>query len=306
MDRLRSPFSLAQASTFRMSTPSIGIGITTKDRWNDLANTLERLSQNGFGALQTIVIDDGSETSMPDGFRERFPWVRFERCEISRGCIVQRNRLAEMLATELYLSLDDDSYPAPEARLDHAAAWLAAKDDAVAVGFAIQMASEDTETFTPRSSSPYPVRYYIGCAHMLKRELFRRLGGYTEALLHWCEETDFALKAWKEGFKIYKYPSVVVIHESSLAGRNSANANRLLTRNLIWVASWRSPIVFFAMELLFRVFWMFRFRMHRLEWQSVIRGYIEAIVGLRGVAHFRDPLSLRTYSAWLKNPVELC
>ncbi|HEY5813151.1 MAG TPA: glycosyltransferase [Terrimicrobiaceae bacterium] len=288
-----------------MPRSSISIGITTKDRWHHLAGTLDTLERQGLSKCETIVIDDGSRCPMPEAFRDRFGWVRFERCEISRGYIVQRNRLAEMLNGELYLSLDDDSYPAPDAPLDDAAKWLIGKEDAVALAFSIGTPFGDANSSLPVADRPHPVRYYIGCAHMLKRELFRALGGYTESLRHYCEETDFALKAWKDGFRVYKYPALVVIHNKSAIGRNSAAANRLLTRNLIWVSSWRSPFVLFVLELSFRVLRMLRLKEHRVHWKAVLRGYFEALVGLPRVLKFRDPLSLRRYLAWLKNPVEL-
>jgi GT2 family glycosyltransferase len=288
-----------------MGGPTIAIGITTKDRWDDLSVTLDSLRQNGLHRFETIVIDDGSTKPMPYTFRDRFNWVRFERFESSQGYIVQRNRLAQLLTAELYLSLDDDSYPVPSAHLDQAAAWLMEKQDAAALTFAICATFDEMTSCQPDGCRPYPVRHYIGCAHMVKRRLFLHLRGYTEALGHYCEETDFALKAWKQGFKVYKYPSVVVIHRRSVIGRNAANANRLLTRNLIWVSAWRSPLVFLMIELLFRVVRMFRLKTHRLHWKAVLRGYFEALAGLPKVAQLRDPVPLRRYLAWLRNPVEL-
>ena len=70
------------------------------------------LSYKGFSALETIVIDDGSLCHAPASLRRRFPWVRFERSDRSYGLVVQRNRLARMITSAYYLSLDDDSFPA--------------------------------------------------------------------------------------------------------------------------------------------------------------------------------------------------
>jgi GT2 family glycosyltransferase len=288
-----------------MGGPTIAIGITTKDRWDDLFVTLDSLRQNGLHRFETIVIDDGSTKPMPYTFRDRFDWVRFERSESSQGYIVQRNRLAQLLTAEVYLSLDDDSYPVPSAHLDQAAAWLIEQQDAAALTFAIRTTSGTMSSFKPSVCRPYPVRHYIGCAHMVKRKLFLHLRGYTEVLGHFCEETDFALKAWKHGFKVYKYPSVVVTHTQSAIERDAADANRLLTRNLIWVSAWRSPFVFVIIELLFRIVRMFTFKTHRLHWKAVLRGYFEALAGLATVAQFRDPVPFRRYLAWLRNPVEL-
>ncbi|HEY5704453.1 MAG TPA: glycosyltransferase [Terrimicrobiaceae bacterium] len=287
-----------------MHQQSVGIGITTKDRWDDLSVTLERLRQNALDRFETIVIDDGSSRPMPPGFPRRFDWVKFERCESSRGYIAQRNRLAQMLSSELYLSLDDDSYPASLVPLDHAAAWLLGREDAVGLAFSIQTPFDKRDNLPALGAAPYPVRFYIGCAHMLKRELFCRLGGYTESLFYYCEEIDFALKAWKHKFKVYKYSSVVVCHDMSPSGRNAANANRFFTRNDIWISFWRSPYPIFILHLFIRLPMILRYRTHRLHWKAVVRGYLDAVVGLLRVARYRDPLSFRQYVAWLNWPKE--
>ena len=282
----------------------IGIGITTKDRWDYLAVTLEKLRHHELCDVETIVIDDGSSEAMPTVFRKRFAWVKFERSDKSQGYIVQRNRLAHMLTSELYLSLDDDSYPRTNGHLAHAAAWLIGQQDAVALAFSIQTHSEEADHLTRVGVAPYPVRFYIGCAHMLKRQLFCRLGGYTESLLHYGEEMDFALKAWKRGFQVYKYPSVVVFHDKSPIGRNAANANRFLTRNEIWISFWRSPYPILFLQLLIRVPKMLRRETHRVQWKAVLQGYFQALFGAFRVAKYRDPLSLQRYYAWLRKPTE--
>src|SRR5579859_7633797 len=92
-------------------TRGLGIGITTRDRWEHLAVTLLKLKQMGYEDAETIVIDDGSKTPLPDSLRTNFPKIRFERVEQSLGLVVQRNRLAKLLTTTYYLSLDDDSFP---------------------------------------------------------------------------------------------------------------------------------------------------------------------------------------------------
>ena len=105
------------------ASPSIGIGITTKDRWEDLAVTLAVLKGEGLDCLETVIIDDGSRVPIPDELREKFSWVKFVRHEESKGLIVRRNELVDRLSTEFYLSLDDDSFPVA-GDLEAAATWL--------------------------------------------------------------------------------------------------------------------------------------------------------------------------------------
>ena len=49
---------------------ALGIGITTKDRWDDLAVTLSELKMKGYEDSETIVIDDGSSDRTLDVARQ--------------------------------------------------------------------------------------------------------------------------------------------------------------------------------------------------------------------------------------------
>src|SRR5260370_41458615 len=88
----------------RTKSRRVGIGITTRDRWDDLAVTLSELRKQGLEDAETIVIDDGSKEPLRPEFRAAFPKVRFERVDHSLGLVVQRNRLAQMLNSTYYLS----------------------------------------------------------------------------------------------------------------------------------------------------------------------------------------------------------
>ena len=51
----------------------VGVGITTRDRWDDLAVTLSELKTNGYEDVETIVIDDGSKRPLPPALRAGLP-----------------------------------------------------------------------------------------------------------------------------------------------------------------------------------------------------------------------------------------
>jgi GT2 family glycosyltransferase len=58
---------------------ALGIGITTRDRWDDLEVTLSELRNKGYENAETIVVDDGSKQPLPPSLKATFPKVRFER-----------------------------------------------------------------------------------------------------------------------------------------------------------------------------------------------------------------------------------
>ncbi len=78
---------------------------------------------------------------------------------------------------------------------------------------------------------PFPIQYYIGCGHLLRRTQFLELGGYLERLHYYSEENQFCLDALLGGYSTYAYPAVAVRHNRTPAARNSAKATRYYVRN---------------------------------------------------------------------------
>ncbi len=206
----------------------VGITIPTRDRWDDLDVTLTQLREHGYSSLETIVIDDGSVVPMPAGFAERFPWVRFIRFEQMEGACVQRNRLAHLLTTPLLLSFDDDSYPVA-GDLEAACDWLEQRPKVFALSFQISFRDEKPpENFASRE--PFPVRDFIGCAALVRREVFLALGGYEERFIFYGEEPELCMRAMQQGHAVYGFPALIVQHNFSAVHRNEANRARLLLR----------------------------------------------------------------------------
>lgn len=288
------------ASTQYRVCGSLGIGITTRDRWEDLAVTLTKLSSNGYGASETLVIDDGSRQPVPAELRARFPQVRFERVEQSLGLVVQRNRLAKKLSTTYYLSLDDDSFP-ELGDIDQAMAWLESHPSVAALALHIIQGDEylvDADLLR----EPFPVRYYIGCGHLLRRQYFLDLGGYLERLHYFGEEYDFCLRALRQGSDIYAYPSVVIRHKRTSVARNSAKAARYYIRNEAVVGLLHFPLPFSILR------WVNCLRILRnpkwnVNWGSLVLGWLEAFPVALSWWNLRRPLSLTQFRAWKSLPL---
>ena len=276
----------------------IGIGITTKDRWEDLDDTLSVLDSNGLSDVETIVIDDGSSSPAPEALRERFPWVRFERSSQSYGLIAQRNRLAKMITSDYYLSLDDDSFPAA-GDFDKAVEFLEAKPDTVGLAFSIIRRDEALPT---SAQPPVPVRYYIGCGHLLKRELFLRLGGYADNWIY-GEEPEFCLRALHHGYRVYLYPGVVIRHNRSPAARNLSKTARYYIRNEALVGLLYFPFPYSVLRFFNTLPAILRNPEWNSQWASLIRGWLEALWCLARWRHLRHPLPLEQFWAWKRLPL---
>jgi len=287
----------------RMATANlrqVGIGITTRDRWDDLAVTLSELSRNGYSDAETLVIDDGSNKPARRELRAAFPKVRFERTDRSLGYVVQRNRLAQMLTSTYYLSLDDDSFPVA-GNINEAVNWLESHPSVAALALHIVQASE---TIPPAKTlgEPFPVRYYIGCAHLLRREQFLKLGGYLDCLHYFGEEVDFCLKALLHGCSTYAYPGVVIRHNRTPVARNLAKASRYYIRNQAIIGMLYFPFPFFIFRVI-NCLLLFRNPTWNLHPGSLLVGWLEAFVCAIKWRRLRRPLSLSQFRAWRRLPL---
>jgi GT2 family glycosyltransferase len=284
----------------KLKLRQVGIGISTRDRWDDLAVTLSELRKSGYGDLETIVIDDGSRQPAPPALRRAFPNVRFERVETSRNYVVQRNRLAQMLSSTYYLSLDDDSFPVA-GDVSDAVTWLENHPSVAALAFHI--VNQDDGIPAPGTlGEPYPVRYYIGCAHLLRRRQFLALGGYLERLHYFGEEIDFCLKALRQGFSTYTFPSVVVRHNRTPVARNSAKAARYYIRNEAIAGLLYFPFPFSILRAVncVRILENPKWNVHA---GSLLLGWLEAFVCGTLWWKQRRPLSIAQFRAWKRLPL---
>jgi GT2 family glycosyltransferase len=279
---------------------ALGIGITTQNRWDDLAVTLSELKMRGYGDSETVVIDDGSRQPVPQSLRAAFPKVRFERVDRPLGLVVQRNRLAQMLGATYYLSLDDDSFPVA-GDISNAISWLESRPQVVALALHIVQANERIP-LPEELSEPFPVRYYIGCGHLLRREQFLELGGYLDRLHYFSEEVDFCLKALLKGFSVYIYPTVVIRHNRTPVARNGAKASRYYIRNQAITGLLYFPFPYFILRAI-NCLLLFRNPQWNSYPVSLLLGWVEAFICAISWRNLRQPLSIGQFLAWRRLPL---
>jgi len=68
----------------------------------------------------------------------------------------------------------------------------------------------------PRSLHHQEEELVSGCAMLIKKEVFKKIGLFDERFFMYFEDSDFCLRTRKAGFKIYVEPKAVVIHKQNL------------------------------------------------------------------------------------------
>ena len=275
----------------------IGIGITTKNRWGDLAATLTHLRNEGLDVLETLVVDDGSDKPMPADFTSRFPWVRFERFETSVGNLPRRTQLARDLSTPFFLCLDDDSFPIA-GDLYAAAEWMKAHPDASVLAFRIILADDEIPDVS-QAHPPIPCNDFMNCGALFRRELLVSLGGFETRLHFYHEEPEYSFRAFQVGHSCYGYPAVIVRHMVSSASRVHAIRARYFIRNVVLLDLWYYPKPLGYARAIGHLPLMYRalptLRPHPF---ALLRGWIEGFYCYFTWGKLKTPLNQEQYAVW--------
>jgi GT2 family glycosyltransferase len=282
--------------------PRLTIGITTRNRPESLRRCVASLDHIAHLSPEVLVFDDASEVPVISTLAPQ-PRLRVIRDERGPGNIVGRNRLMREATADAVLLLDDDAALLDGSGIERAMTILAEDDTVAAVAFA--QANTDGRPW-PESMQPgrgQTARYvaaFIGFAHLLRRDVFLRLGGYRERFVFYGEEKDYCLRLLDNDRSVVYLPDALVIHAQDAAGRTPQRYLRYVTRNDCLNALYNEP--------LHRIVWLLParlglyFRM-RSRWQvndpAGLRWVLKELAANAGAAwRGRKPVSRRTQARW--------
>ena len=82
--------------------------------------------------------------------------------------------------------------------------------------------------FKMLKKSPYQVDFISGCAMMIKKEVFEKIGFFDERFFLYYEDVDFCLRTKKAGFKSVLIPKAVVDHHYQ------KSISKQKTKSILW------------------------------------------------------------------------
>lgn len=224
--------------------PTATIAISTKNRRDELRLAL-RSAQAQVPAVEVLVLDDGSTDGTFEMVRSEFPGVRIERTEVSRGYIWQRNLAARVTRTDVLVSIDDD---AEFSTNEIVATTLQEFDDsrigAVAIPFKNVNFSPHVHQRAPDDARCWVTETFIGTAYAVRRELFLRLGGFREQLVHQGEEGDFCIRMLEAGHYVRLGSAAPILHHLS-PKRDLSRVDYYGARNSILYCWQNVPLPYF-------------------------------------------------------------
>jgi GT2 family glycosyltransferase len=236
------------------------VGIATRNRPDALRRCLASIALIDDLVTEVIVVDDASDLPI-DPVLQQIPEAIARKTRIidlpqGLGCIIGRNRMMRLAANDAVLMLDDDAYLIDAGAVSRASDVLRQHPYVAAVACA--QAEADGSPW-PAAMQPSPVGYrcyvpaYIGCAALLRRSAFVKLGGYQESFRFYGEEKDYCLRLLDAGYDVVYLPDARVAHVPDPAGRSDARYLRYVIRNDCLSALYNEPLPMLVITLPIRL-----------------------------------------------------
>ena len=272
----------------------------------------------GISADQFYVIDDESTDGTGQWIKSNFPNIRYEFNSIGKGYIPNRSRMMTETKRNFVLSLDDDSHVRSELELQTALALLASKKEYGIYHFRIfnQIAPPPPSDALPATIQL--LRSYIGCGHIIKREVINSLGAYFSPLEFYGEELEYSIRAYQKGWRVVTQDNLVVHHRIDRQVRK-ASTNSDLSKG-VYGKQWRDCMLYsnnivitelhypWGLKSLFSVYrlWLcFVATFVKDRNFAVVVEVVKRIVRLRKVIYAtrKDAFTTTELYTWLKSPV---
>jgi glycosyltransferase involved in cell wall biosynthesis len=281
-----------------MSSPPATVVITTKNRCDDLCRAIESVMSQSVDC-EVLVIDDGSTDGTAEILARRFPSVQCVRHESSAGYIVRRNEGAALATAPIIVSIDDDAAFSSRLTIEQVlGAFANPRVGAAAIPYIDIRRSPAVQQQAP-PGGPFVTSAFIGTAHAVRTDLFRRLGGYRSILFHFGEESDYCLRMLASGY-VCLMVDADPIHHFESPTRDLRKMNIFGRRNDVLFAALNVPTPQVAVHLAattlngLRHGW--RHGTLGVSIQGLARGYSDAAKSLRN----RRPVPRAVYKLFRK------
>jgi len=218
------------------------IGITTHNRADILAKSIQSALAQDYPDKEIAVFDDASSDDTPR-VRARFPMVSWYRAERNMGLLAARNKMMRETDADLYFSLDDDAWFLNGDEVSRGVAVMNERSEVAALAYDIL--SPDRPNPIERGA-PRKTHMFIGCGHMLRLSTVAGVGYYTPSPgMYGSEEQDLCIRLLDQGSEILFLPGVHVWHDRTMLARDSASQHASGVCNDLSFAFRRSPFPMF-------------------------------------------------------------
>ncbi len=222
-----------------------------------LADSLDPLaSAADSGAIEVVVVDNGSADRCGEEARRRYPWAHVVRSEVNTGFAGGVHLGVDAASGDVLVLLNDDAAAEPglvEAHMETLAAnpraavsagrltsWDGRKHDFVRGGvtfdchaFQLGQGFAVTEIEPPLPGTELP--FACGGNMAIRRSDWEKIGGFDRELFAYFEDVDLGWRLWAVGREVVAAPDAVARHRGAATSAALGDCRRgvLFERNAL-------------------------------------------------------------------------
>ena len=239
----------------------------------------------GFQQNQFYIIDDGSTDDTSQKIGELFPQINIKVNTVSRGLMTNRSDMMEWTKNDYILSLDDDSHIRTREDVEEAVKLMESNMSYGIFHFRVYNQMTEPPLKKDLDSTVLLLRGYIGCGHMIKREVIEKLGRYREILVFYCEELDYSLRAYKIGYSTVTQNNLIVHHRIDLGLREKQKTT--VNSKGIYGREWRNIHLYSNNLVITALYYPIGIDLTFLLYRSLLAFYRMAIKEKQIVGYFK-------------------
>lgn len=236
---------------------AISVIVITYSRKEGLKSCLNSILKQEYNDYELIIVDNNEDELISNYLRELISKikdidkVRYYKVNKNLGVTGGRNFGIKKAKGDILVFIDDDAFLENKNALQKVHINFLKDSQIGALSFKIvnyYSKKIERKEFPHKNKKLNPDKqfetsYFIGAGHAIKKEIFDKIGLYSEDFFYGMEELDLSFKIIDSGYKIYYYPEVIVWHKQSLEGRLTEkekwqkileNRIKVSIRNLPW------------------------------------------------------------------------
>ena len=202
--------------------------------------------------LEVVIVDNGSSDSSFDDARRDFPKCHFIKSSKNFGCS-RGNNLGLRWALEKFADfifiLNNDTLietttistlvatmkKMPKAGIISPLIFKKNGKDVWFAGGKIDWIRMRTEHILENGfSTPRKTEYISGCAMLIRKDVFKKVGLFDERFFLYYEDADLSLRASRRGFELYIVPAARIVHLEQSSTENAAKTYWLVVSALLF------------------------------------------------------------------------
>lgn len=203
--------------------------IVNYNRKTELLTTISKTKQliaRNAGEYEIVVVDNASADGSAAAVKNDFPDVVLIENPVNTGAPAWNLGFAKAQG-DYFIIIDDDSHI--EAGLEEAIEYLDKHTDVGILALNVVSGPYTSDMWGWKDGGE--IVGFIGCGAILRRETYKKIGGYADWMFLYVNEWELSLRCINAGYHVRYFENSRVIHRASKINRTSRRLRVFVTKH---------------------------------------------------------------------------